>query len=146
MGGEAAITRLQRVLLLGWIAVAVCLLFYSAGEFWLLMEGAVRKPHNSRLLIAVSFALGIAIVGSVIGAYHARTDGFQAMQFFGGLIGIYGMLHLLGFVLNLLEAQTAEVRDWNLLSALGIATQGVFWCGFGAATLWAFRKPPRPAE
>ncbi|OYT74229.1 MAG: hypothetical protein CFK49_09450 [Armatimonadetes bacterium JP3_11] len=132
----------QRLLLLVWAGIAVMLLISGGVELWLLLEGAVRKPHNSRLHIFFAFAVGAAIAASIIGARKKRTDAFQAMQAFGILTVIFGMLPSLIFAMELATTLTAEVRDWDIRQSLLNLALGLGLCGLGVATLRAFCLPP----
>lgn len=132
----------QRLLLIAWAGIAVMLLISGGVELWLLLEGAVRKPHNSRLSIFFAFAVGIAIAASIIGARKKRTDAFQAMQAFGILTVIFGILSSLIFAMELATTLTAEVRDWDIRQSLLNLVQGVVLCALGVATFRAFRPSP----
>lgn len=132
----------QRVLLMIWAAFAICLLFAGAVELWMLVEGAVRKPHNSRLNIFFAFAMGIAIAASVIGTLKGRADAFQAMQAFGVLIVCFGTVSILVFAWELENVLTIEVRDWDIRKSLQDLAIGLAFCVLGVATFGAFRLSP----
>ncbi|GIV04883.1 MAG: hypothetical protein KatS3mg016_0458 [Fimbriimonadales bacterium] len=132
----------QRLLLIAWAGIAVMLLISGGVELWLLLEGAVRKPHNSRLSIFFAFAVGIAIAASIIGARKKRTDAFQAMRIFGGIATIFGIMPILTFAMELELVLTTEVRDWDIRQSLLNLVQGVVLCALGVATFRAFRLSP----
>lgn len=134
-------TWLQRILLWLWAGVAVLLLVSGSVELWLLMEGAVRKPHNSRLFIALFFALGVAITAAVIGAWRGRADAFHALQALGLIVMFPGVLWVLHIVLMLGMLLTAEVRGWKWTEGL---PEALLFTAFGGVTFFAFRTPKTP--
>ncbi len=134
-------TWLQRILLWLWAGVAVLLLVSGSVELWLLMEGAVRKPHNSRLFIALFFALGVAITAAVIGAWRGRADAFNALQALGLIVMFPGVLWVLHIVLMLGMLLTAEVRGWKWTEGL---PEALLFTAFGWVTFFAFRLSKTP--
>lgn len=134
-------TGLQRILLWMWAGVAVLLLVSGSVELWLLTEGAVRKPHNSRLFIALFFALGVATTAAVIGARRGRADAFSALQALGLIAMFPGLLWALEVILTLAAFLTAEVRNWKWTEGL---PQALLSTAFGWVTFFAFRAPRTP--
>lgn len=132
----------QRVILLLWAGLAALLLVSGAVELWLLLEGAVRKPHNSRLTIFFSIALGAAIIASVIGAWRGRKDAFSALQTLGILLFALSMLVVIGFIIQLSTLLTAEVRDWNWQDEMPTLLGAFLMMGFAVATWFTFRARP----
>lgn len=132
----------QRVILLLWAGLAALLLVSGAVELWLLLEGAVRKPHNSRLTIFFSIALGAAIIASVIGAWRGRKDALSALQTLSVLFFMLGMLVVVGIVLQLITALTAEVRDWSWQDEMTALLSALLMMGFTLATWFTFRARP----
>lgn len=129
----------QRVILFLWAGLAVLLLVNGAVELWLLLEGAVRKPHNSRLNIFFTFALGAAIAASVFGAWRGRKDALSALQTLSVLFFALSMLVVIGLVLQLITALTAEVRNWRWQDEMPALLSALFVMGFAIATRFAFR-------
>jgi len=136
------VSTFQRVVLFLWAGLAMLLLVSSVVELWLLLEGAVRKPHNSRLTIFFAFALGAAIAASVFGAWRGRKDAFSALQTLSVLFFVLSMLVVIGFVLQLITALTAEVRDWSWQDEMPALLSALFMMGFALATRFAFRARP----
>lgn len=130
----------QRIILFGWAGVAVLLLVIGIVELWLLTEGAVRKPHNSRLMIVLCFAVSAAVIASVIGTWRGRTDGINALQIFSLLTSFFGLLYCLASALELSTLFVAEVRERNWISEILGLLQGLLWIGFALATRLAFRE------